>query len=68
MIKIYTQPNCPNCSILKSKLEDKEIKYENVIDIEVMRRLGIRTVPMIEIDGKLMNYYEGVKWVNAYEK
>lgn len=55
---------CPKCKILERKLEDKQLKYEVVSDIDTMGRLGIQSVPMLRVDGSLMDFGEAVRWVN----
>ena len=56
--------NCPKCGVLKQKLEAKGIKYTTNSNTDDMRALGIHIVPMLQIDGKLMNFPDAVKWVN----
>lgn len=55
---------CPKCKILERKLEDKQLKYEVVSDIDTMGHLGIQSVPMLRVDGNLMDFGEAVRWVN----
>lgn len=63
MIKFYTT-HCPKCEILKKKLDSKEIKYEEIDNQELMMQKGFMFAPMLEVDDELMNYANGVKWVN----
>lgn len=64
MITIYTTANCPKCKILKTKLAQKEIEYEEFTDEEEMQRMGILSVPIMSVDGKLMDFPEAIKYVN----
>ena len=57
---------CPKCSILKKKLEEKQIPYDMVTDIEEMLALGISEVPVLSVNGKLMSFPNAVKWVNEW--
>jgi len=68
MIKVYTTEICPKCKILKVKLAGKNVEYEEILDVNEMSGLGIRTVPVMMIDGELMNFGEAIKWVNNYGK
>lgn len=62
---LYTN-NCPRCKILKRKLDEGNILYSTVDDTEVMIAMKFTTVPMLEVDGQFMNYYEAVKWVSNH--
>ena len=62
IIKLY-QHGCPNCLRLKNKLDNKNIKYENITDKQLMISLGFDTAPKLEVDGVLLNFKEAMKWV-----
>lgn len=63
VITLYST-GCPKCKVLKSKLDSKGIEYEIVNDVDEMARLGIQTVPYIMVNDVLMNFKEGLEWVN----
>ena len=63
MITLYTT-NCPKCKVLESKLMDKKIPYVINENIDNMLELGIRTAPVLEIEDKLLEFADAVKWVN----
>ena len=63
MIVLHTT-HCPKCKILKKKLNSKEIKYEENSNTDLMVKMGIDILPVLEIDGKLLDFIEAVKWVN----
>lgn len=56
--------NCPKCRVLEQKLKTKGVEYEEVNDIEVMEQKGFMSVPMLEVDGKVMNFKEASDWIN----
>ena len=60
---MYTT-GCPKCKILKKKLDEKKVEYEEEIDVEKMKSMGIDRVPMLSVDGKLLSYLEAVKLIN----
>ena len=61
---LYTT-HCPRCEVLKTKLEQKNISYKEETDIEKMLQMGIKSVPMLSIDGaSVMNFIDAIKWVN----
>ena len=62
MIKFYST-GCPRCKVLKTKLDDAKIEYEVHDDTEEMLNLGIKGVPVIEVDGERMNFGQAVKWL-----
>lgn len=65
-IVLYTT-DCPKCKVLESKLNGKRIEYDVCRDVSVMESMGVKTVPMLEVDGKMMNCYEAVLYVNAQD-
>ena len=60
---LYTQ-GCPKCKVLEMKLNQKNIEYETVSDIEEMKSKGISSLPVLEVDGRLYNFTDAVKFVN----
>ena len=64
---ILYSTGCPKCNVLKKKLTEKNIEYTENNDIDVMTSLGIDQVPMLSVDGKLMDFTEANKWVNERE-
>ena len=63
-IKVYGTKICPKCTILKKKLKEKNIEFEECMDVDEMKVLGINAVPVMSIDGNLMNFLEATRWVN----
>ena len=65
MVKFYST-HCPKCTILERKMKAKNIEYTEINDTKLMISLGLRMAPALQIDdGKLMNFGEAVKWVEA---
>lgn len=56
--------HCPKCNVLEKKLKGKNIEYEEVNDVEEMKEKGYLTVPVLEVDGKCLNFKEAVNWLN----
>lgn len=63
VIKFYST-HCPKCSILKKKLDEKKIEYEEINDVEKMIKLGFTQAPLLEVDGKIMDFKRVVEWIN----
>ena len=65
-VNFYTI-HCPKCDILQKKLNNKNIQYTLITDIGVMQQKGFDTMPMLEIDGRSMEFSDAVKWINNLE-
>lgn len=66
MITFYST-HCPKCKVLETKLQQKNIQYTEVNDVDLMLSLGIKSAPNLDVDGKLMNFTEAVQWVKEQE-
>lgn len=66
-IILYTT-HCPRCLVLKKKLEVKNIPFEECEDIETMKKLGISSVPVLNIDNKMMDFSAANKWINTIKE
>lgn len=65
MVKIYTTDTCTRCAVLKSKMDAKGIAYESITDVNKIKKLGIVSVPYMQIDdGELMDFTEANAWIN----
>ena len=62
-IVVYSTSTCPKCKILKTKLANKKINFiEELLDDttdervkEIITRLNIMSVPVLEVDGKIIS-------------
>ena len=64
MVTFYST-GCPKCKVLETKLNTKNIDYTVINDVDVMLSKGIKSAPVLEIDGEIKNFTDAVKWVNA---
>lgn len=64
MVVLYST-GCPRCKVLKAKIEEKNIQYEERGDVEEMIEKGYQAAPILEVDGKPMEFREAVDWVNG---
>lgn len=60
-IVLYTT-GCPQCKVLKQMLDKAGVTYGNCSDIDVMMELGISSVPMLKVDGEMMNFQKAMQW------
>ena len=56
---------CPVCKMLKMRLDAAGIKYLTITDIDAMKKLGIKSAPVLGVDGELMTAAEAMKWLSA---
>ena len=56
---------CPRCNVLEKKLQQKEVDYDEVNDTSIMEQKGYLNVPVLEVDGKSMDFKEAVDWINT---
>lgn len=62
---LYTT-GCPKCNVLKTKLNNKEIPYTEITDINLMKEKGFYQVPMLEVNGQVMDFTTANNWLNSY--
>ena len=62
-MKLFTTESCPKCKILKSKLDEKGLKYEKSDNIQELIDLGFKTVPVLELHGEYMDFGKVIKWI-----
>jgi len=66
---VYSLPTCGQCKVLKKKLENKNISFTVVENIEKMLELGIQGVPVLQLDdGTKLIQIDAIKWVDAQEE
>jgi len=64
VIKVtFYSNNCPRCKILQQKLDEKGVIYEKVSDMNILIQKGFKSVPMLEVDEKIMTYVEAINWI-----
>ena len=61
---ILYSTGCPQCSVLKRKLESKGIPFTENTDREKMLSLNFVRVPVLEVDGNRMDFAAANKWIN----
>lgn len=65
-IILYTI-GCPQCNVLKKKLDLRNIQYTENTDEEQMRELNIRDLPVLSVNGELKSMAQAAKWINTQE-
>ena len=59
--------NCPRCRVLEAKLNLKNIPYGINMDVDKMEKIGIMSVPMLEVDGEMFDFKKATEWINQQE-
>lgn len=62
---ILYSTHCPQCNVLEKKLNQNHIAYEEVNDVNVMRKKGFLSAPMLEVDGEIMDFKTANNWINS---
>ena len=63
MVILYTT-HCPKCKILTKKLIENNIKYIEFTDVDKMIKMGFSIMPMLDVDGQIMDFTTANKWIN----
>jgi len=64
-IILYTTEHCPVCRMIKDLLTTKNIEFETVDDMEIMLEKGIKSAPMLEVNGEIMNAKNAMNWIKS---
>lgn len=65
---IMYSTNCPRCKTLGMMLDKKKIPYAVNTNISDMEKLGLASVPALEVDGELMTYEEAMRWTASQQE
>ena len=66
-IVLYSN-NCPRCKVLKAKLEQSHIEFEENNNVELMTQKGFTTVPVLEVDDVIYGFKEAVEWIKEHNE
>lgn len=66
MVILYST-HCPKCDVLEAKLKQNNIEFNIETDTKKMIKKGFVSAPMLEVNNKLMDFSEAIKWLNANE-
>lgn len=64
---LYTT-HCNRCNIISKKLQESNIEYTEFTDVEKMLEMGFSVMPMLEVDGVIMDFGTANKWINEFNK
>lgn len=66
-IILYTT-RCPRCDIISKKLQENNIGYIEFTDVDKMIEMGFSMMPMLEVDGVIMDFGTANKWINEFNE
>ena len=67
-VTLYKSTTCPQCKVVKIKLERKGIPFVEVYDEDVLAKEGIKSVPTLDVDGVRITTPKKINdWINAQE-
>ncbi len=61
-ITLYTT-HCPKCTVLKNKLADSNIEFEEFTDKKEMIKMKMLSSPILGVDDKLLTFSEAIEWL-----
>jgi len=67
MIVLYSN-HCPRCNILLTKLTSSNIEFTVEDNIDVLTEKGFDFMPVLEVDGKCLNFIEANAYINSLRK
>ena len=62
MITLYSN-HCPCCEVLLNELRSAGIPFTIFTDTDQMLSMGFTHLPMLDVDGQLLNYPDALKWI-----
>lgn len=63
MIVLYSN-HCPCCEVLRVRLDEAGVSYTINCNTDEMLSQGIKYLPMLSVDGNMMNYPAALAWLN----
>lgn len=64
-ITLYTSDTCHRCKIVKELFDIHSVEYEEVTDRELILSMDVEGVPVLEVDGKIIdNWISVLAWLD----
>lgn len=61
-ITLYST-HCPRCNVLKQKLIQSGITFEENNDVDLMVQRGFMSAPTLEVDNVVYDFMEAIEWI-----
>lgn len=63
VILFRTENICPKCIVLKEKLKDNNIQFEESTDIKEVLDAGFRSAPVLKVGDTYMSFKDANEWI-----
>jgi glutaredoxin-like protein NrdH len=67
-ITLYSKPGCPQCKVLKIKIDKTGIEYKHIEDEDAIIALGAKAAPVLMADDSIHTGPEAIKWFTQWAK
>lgn len=67
-ITLYSKPGCPQCKVLKMKLDAANVEYKLIEDLDAMIAMGATGAPVLLVEGSMYCGPNAIKWFNNWIK
>lgn len=64
---VFYSTHCPKCKVIEAKLKKVGLEYTEINDVDQMLSLGIRMAPVLEVDGKLLEFSDANRFLRGVE-
>lgn len=64
----YSKPGCPQCSVLKMKMDAAKVEYTHIEDEAAIMELGYKGAPVLITDEGAFVGPAAIKWFTAWTK
>lgn len=60
---IFYTTHCPKCEVLKRKLIDSNVEFEEFTDKKEMIKMKMMSSPMLSVNDTLLTFSEAIEWL-----
>lgn len=64
----YSKPGCPQCKVLKMKMDAAGVEYTHIESEEAIMALGKKGAPVLVVDDEMYVGPNAVKWFTDWER
>lgn len=64
----YSKPGCPQCKVLKMKMDAAGVQYKHIEDEDAIIALGAKSAPVLLVEGNMFVGPNAIKWFSQWAK
>ena len=64
----YSKPGCPQCKVLKMKMDAANVEYTHIENEDMIRELGYKGAPVLVTELGAFVGPNAIKWFTAWAK